>query len=677
MNLEEAKKKMKLSEEEIASLEHYTGFEHTRINLLCNMDPDVIEKLSKQGWAMLETKEELKTYIDRFTNIYSAMYKNSKSGYHPTRLVRGTGISDVERLRGVANQFLSTTRSMDVAKTFAHVGESAIIYLDLEDDVPAIDMDKYHSEYARSEEEVLIAPFCRVVENNFYSKWDGYTFYNVKIAKPELKEKSQEDIDSLQDKVINSFENNLKLIDEYKHLKDDIDLINERLQVGTVTGADKEYIKHYEDELFAKREKFFEVTNNINDYKNSLRGLLEGKCRQKEIEIDKAKDTIDKQKVKEQEDTKKRIDEEIRLGQIGETNNHITRAINHSNELGMSLDTIYEDLLKTDENSIMMAESLGIPYKSRSEISEIGKKIEGIKEVLSQSEDNANRQRLDAQDKSISKEDAIEKDDEVSEYSSSIIEAKRLVQSIESYGEEFGDEEFLNIKEEVYKKAMSLIKEAKTAKLNGQKEEIQGRKVGFFGKLLGKEKLRQAELKNVELKIEAENNKKPDLRFNDFSVRTTLATIYNAREELGEDSSKTLTDFYNKIKENFALGNGSFDDEKIAQIAKDLEGKNLPIAYDPKEKTKDKIQRIQEENQRLEAANKEEVEEQETDERESSITDMLKSLSVVRECLTANPYSKDSMKEKNKQRAKDMDEQDKTQEMDDEKIREALESQFK
>ena len=56
---------------------------------------------------------------------------------------------------------------------------------------------------------------------------------------------------------------------------------------------------------------------------------------------------------------------------------------------------------------------------------------------------------------------------------------------------------------------------------------------------------------------------------------------------------------------------------------------------------------------------------------------MLKSLSVVRECLTANPYSKDSMKEKNKQRAKDMDEQDKTQEMGDEKIRETLESQFK
>ena len=334
-------------------------------------------------------------------------------------------------------------------------------------------------------------------------------------------------------------------------------------------------------------------------------------------------------------------------------------------------------MLKTDENSRTIAESLGITYKSRSEISEIGKKIEGIKEVLSQSEDNANKQRLDAHDESISKEDAIEKDNEVSEYSYSIIEAQRLVQSIESYGEEFGDEEFLNIKEEVYKKAMSLIKEAKTAKLNGQKEEIQGRKVGFFGKLLGKEKLRQAELKNVELKIEAENNKKPDLRFNDFSVRTTLATIYNAREELGEDSSKTLTDFYNKIKENFALGNGSFDDEKIAQIAKDLESKNLPIAYDPKEKTKDKIQRIQEENERLEAANKEEVEEQETDERESSITDMIKSLSVVRECLTANPYSKDSMKEKNKQRAKDMDEQDKTQEMGDEKIRETLESQFK
>lgn len=665
MNIEEAKKKLKISEEEIAALEHYTGFEHTRINLLCNMDPEIIESLSKDGWLMIKDKEELEKYIDRFTNIYSAMYKNSKNGYHPTRLVRGTGISDVERLRGVANQYLSTTRSIEVAKTFTHVKDPAIVYLDMEDGVPAIDMDKYHSENARSEEEVLIAPFCRVVENKLYSKFDGYTFYNVKVAKPELKEKSQEDLESLQNKVINSFEDNLELIEEYQQLKDDIEIINERLQAATVTGADKEDIKYLEDELFKKREKFFEVTNNVNDYKNSLRGLLEGKCRQREIEIDKAKEEIDKYNLKEQEETKKKVEEEIRQGQIGKTNDHITDTINNSKELGASLDAIYEDLLKTDEKSRIMAESLGIPYKSRSEIGDISKKIEGIKEILAQSEKTANEQKLDVQDKDISKDIAIEKDSEVSKYSSSIIEAQRLVQSIESYGEEFSDEEFLNIKEEVYKKAMTLIKEAKTSKLNGLKEEIQNRKVGLFGRLLGKEKLRQAELKNIELKIEAENNKKPDLRFNDFSVRTTLAIVYNAKEELGEENGHNLSDFYNKIKENFALESGKFDDEKIAQMAKELEGKNLPIAYDPKEKTKVKIQRIQEENERLEIANKDLREEQDTEERESSITDMLRSLSVVRECVESNPYSKESMKQK----TKNIEEQD--------KIREALESQFK
>lgn len=665
MNIEEAKKKLKISEEEIAALEHYTGFEHTRINLLCNMDPEIIESLSKDGWLMIKDKEELEKYIDRFTNIYSAMYKNSKNGYHPTRLVRGTGISDVEKLRGVANQYLSTTRSIEVAKTFTHVKDPAIVYLDMEDGVPAIDMDKYHSENARSEEEVLIAPFCRVVENKLYSKFDGYTFYNVKVAKPELKEKSQEDLESLQNKVINSFEDNLELIEEYQQLKDDIEIINERLQAATVTGADKEDIKYLEDELFKKREKFFEVTNNVNDYKNSLRGLLEGKCRQREIEIDKAKEEIDKYNLKEQEETKKKVEEEIRQGQIGKTNDHITDTINNSKELGASLDAIYEDLLKTDEKSRIMAESLGIPYKSRSEIGDISKKIEGIKEILAQSEKNANEQKLDVQDKDISKDIAIEKDSEVSKYSSSIIEAQRLVQSIESYGEEFSDEEFLNIKEEVYKKAMSLIKEAKTSKLNGLKEEIQNRKVGLFGRLLGKEKLRQAELKNIELKIEAENSKKPDLRFNDFSVRTTLAIVYNAKEELGEENGHNLSDFYNKIKENFALESGKFDDEKIAQMAKELEGKNLPIAYDPKEKTKVKIQRIQEENERLEMANKDLREEQDTEERESSITDMLRSLSVVRECVESNPYSKESMKQK----TKNIEEQD--------KIREALESQFK
>ena len=63
--------------------------------------------------------------------------------------------------------------------------------------------------------------------------------------------------------------------------------------------------------------------------------------------------------------------------------------------------------------------------------------------------------------------------------------------------------------------------------------------------------------------------------------------------------------------------------------------------------------------------NKDTREEQDTEERESSITDMLRSLSVVRECVESNPYSKESMKEK----TKDMDEKD--------KIREALESQFK
>ena len=665
MNIEEAKKKLKISEEEIAALEHYTGFEHTRINLLCNMAPEIIESLSKDGWLMIKDKEELEKYIDRFTNIYSGMYKNSKNGYHPTRLVRGTGISDVERLRGVANQYLSTTRSIEVAKTFTHVKDPAIVYLDMEDGVPAIDMDKYHSENARSEEEVLIAPFCRVVENKLYSKFDGYTFYNVKVAKPELKEKSQEDLESLQNKVINSFEDNLELIEEYQQLKDDIEIINERLQAATVTGADKEDIKYLEDELFKKREKFFEVTNNVNDYKNSLRGLLEGKCRQREIEIDKAKEEIDKYNLKEQEETKKKVEEEIRQGQIGKTNDHITDTINNSKELGASLDAIYEDLLKTDEKSRIMAESLGIPYKSRSEIGDISKKIEGIKEILAQSEKTANEQKLDVQDKDISKDIAIEKDSEVSKYSSSIIEAQRLVQSIESYGEEFSDEEFLNIKEEVYKKAMSLIKEAKTSKLNGLKEEIQNRKVGLFGRLLGKEKLRQAELKNIELKIEAENSKKPDLRFNDFSVRTTLAIVYNAKEELGEENGHNLSDFYNKIKENFALESGKFDDEKIAQMAKELEGKNLPIAYDPKEKTKVKIQRIQEENERLEMANKDLREEQDTEERESSITDMLRSLSVVRECVESNPYSKESMKQK----TKNIEEQD--------KIREALESQFK
>ena len=45
--------------------------------------------------------------------------------------------------------------------------------------------------------------------------------------------------------------------------------------------------------------------------------------------------------------TKKKVEEEIRQGQIGQTNDHITDTINNSKELGASLDAIYEDFVTT------------------------------------------------------------------------------------------------------------------------------------------------------------------------------------------------------------------------------------------------------------------------------------------------------------------------------------------
>ena len=63
MDINEAYEKLKVTEEEVKSVQDYFGFAHTSINLLSDLNPRAYCELSKRGWLLAEDKQDLEKKI--------------------------------------------------------------------------------------------------------------------------------------------------------------------------------------------------------------------------------------------------------------------------------------------------------------------------------------------------------------------------------------------------------------------------------------------------------------------------------------------------------------------------------------------------------------------------------------------------------------------------------------
>lgn len=325
MNLKEAKEFLKLTPEETAVLEEYTGFSHTALNTLCNMEPDIYNRLSK-GWKLLETKEDIENAINKFVNMYSAIYKNSYGNNGLSNLSRGTGNTQINAITNKTFSFLSTSRSEDIAKTFTSYGDDAIAKISLEAGVPYIDMTPYrHIEDRADEKEILIAPFCEVKRKNFLSNSDGYKYYSIGLSKPRLRERSDSELTELREAVVSGLEKNLADMKEYTSIIDDIELTDLRYKRYKEEG-----IIESQNDILKSRSKLIEKSHSIYSrvmtYRENVRNLLEGLCRQKEIEIEEAFKTIEEDEKLKQEERKKQIQFEVRQGQFEQLEGAIRRS---------------------------------------------------------------------------------------------------------------------------------------------------------------------------------------------------------------------------------------------------------------------------------------------------------------------------------------------------------------
>ena len=115
MDTKEAYKIASISKKEIGSVERYLGFQHTSINILGDLSPKAYENLTKSGWYLPSSIEDVKQAIEDFVNVYAVMYKETKYRISngQTRsfnnLVRGTSNKRASVLYNFATHFLSTS----------------------------------------------------------------------------------------------------------------------------------------------------------------------------------------------------------------------------------------------------------------------------------------------------------------------------------------------------------------------------------------------------------------------------------------------------------------------------------------------------------------------------------------------------------------------------------------
>lgn len=109
------------------------------------------------------------------------------------------------------------------------------------------------------------------------------------------------------------------------------------------------------------------------------------------------------------------------------------------------------------------------------------------------------------------------------------------------------------LKKNLYNKVQKIMAEAKIEKYSQEKEKVAEEKIGFFGKLMGKQKLQNEKINQLDLKMKLAKVKKPEEK-EKYSVRDMLSDLYVcAKTELNGQFTPEMEELYDEMKECFRM----------------------------------------------------------------------------------------------------------------------------
>lgn len=609
MDYNQALKTVSITPEEEESIGRYVGFKHVAINMLSNLTSTNYSKL-KESWWLPQNEDEVRETIEDFANIYSMMYKNTpENSKYRFSVYRGMPASRTERLGRTFKQFFSTTTDIDIAKTFFKYGDSAILHISVEPGTPYIEPSSYRGEYALDEKEILFAPFTQIdyVRNYGGDRRTSYAHFNVQIRKPNFDDVSIDDLDTLKEDVISGYLQNISDMREYVDLVNGLDFLEEKRKIYS---GDKEAQKDIAKEIRQTYSTLMEKIDLTNKYENKMQLLLKGMCKQKELEISKAREVIEIESQKreaklraQREEEAKRQAEIHRRQMVSEFNLSLESIPQKTGELSQSIDSAIMSLSQIEQNAINRARKLGIPWENSLQRSDIQRR----RDLIFQNFQNLNRK---SQTLTLSESSGIE---DVDVGTSNIEGNLRGLSVSKDISRRFGSITELHqkqtdekIKEALFYKVHKAIMNAKIAKYLEDRDAIQSEDIGVFGVINGKKDLQLQELENIKLKMELATYTVPELP-SKLSVREMLSDLYVCSQiDLGGRITQEMADLDRAIKSVYGFGRGGqFTDEYIQSISRDkiLQRQNLPMV--PKSnsrflgKTKSQIEILKQENEQL------------------------------------------------------------------------------
>lgn len=482
------------NDEEIQSIQRYSGPLHAKINVLGDLDFERIAKMHNKGWNMKSSKAEIQDLIKDFVNIYGLIYRDGKMGH--SRLLRGTITDEVKNIKSgdEISGALSTTLDEDIAKRFCSDYNNAVIMrIETIGDLPHCYIEKQKEDNLDNEKEVLILPFSKVKDIQFVSEWEDTKYYNVTLERGELPELSDETLSDLRKSCINGYEQFIEQVKQYE----DLEAEYERLStLSPITLEERKLIIQDKDKIL---EEYGHIKESISNYKTNFRQMLKGLCKQREMDIDMQRNETKSEKQEEQKESEmqttqiqverkiQEIQQEIldklyaEIEQLKGITNQDSTFIRQSllNNIANIMQRIYKyrDISKILE--IQTFNSQALEYELNDKVEQIG---EELKKKITANDPNMEFELLE-------------------ELAKKYGNAKEMLVEFPGFLQGYDENSMLDIKINLNRKVQEMIYRTKINRLNYESNSALSEKDTFLNKILGKTKLKQAKVRNIETKM--------------------------------------------------------------------------------------------------------------------------------------------------------------------------------
>lgn len=256
----------------------------------------------------------------------------------------------------------------------------------------------------------------------------------------------------------------------------------------------------------------------------------------------------------------------------------------------------YESL-KVDEKAYAdMAKALGIPFNLKLPTQDFDSLLKDIA---------SNIKDIKARVKAIQGQ-TFEDDEALGEAASKISSYDIKAQCVRKSGskayeitQEYREEALFDTKKGIDGRVQDIIKSTRLQVIAMKRSEIESRRISFWGRLRGLDRLQEAELRNLNLEEEIVK-KTPVVEKADYSVPDSLAELRAfSRKELDGLATEEMVQFNNMVRKYFGV-----DDSEIERRADTKLRTAMPAVIEPKKRrmsTAKKIERANARTQSLQA----------------------------------------------------------------------------